>query len=94
VETSTGVERIEAEPPEWAGRFSVPQVYAHGLAAYAAPTKAFLDALGVAGSAAVGRPSAAAALAAHRVVDRAYASAAAGGTPKRLTPAEELARKP
>ena len=79
-------------PPEWAGRLQVPEVYAKGLAAYAAPTKAFLDALGVAGPAAVGHPSAATALAAHRLVDRAYASAAAGGTPEAARAADEMPR--
>jgi predicted dehydrogenase len=94
VQTSAGTERYEGALPEWADRLTVPPVYAHGVAAYAAPTKAFLDALSTSGPAAVGAPSAAEALAAHRLVDRAYASAAAGGAPKTVEPAEETARKP
>ena len=66
--------------PEWAGSFTVPEVYAKALAQYAEPTKAFLDALGRLGQRRrSGHPAAATALAAHRLVDRAYASAAAGG---------------
>jgi UDP-N-acetyl-2-amino-2-deoxyglucuronate dehydrogenase len=94
VQTSSRVELLEGAVPEWASRFTVPRVYAHGLAAYAAPTKEFLDALGASGSAAVGHPSAHEALAAHRLVDRAYASAAAGGTPETLESAEEMSQKP
>jgi predicted dehydrogenase len=93
VQTSAGVETIESAMPEWAARFTVPQLHAHGLAAYAAPTKEFLDALVRCGAAAVGHPSATEALAAHRIVDRAYASAAAGGVPEPLAPADAI-RKP
>jgi predicted dehydrogenase len=46
---------------------------------YAPATKSFLDALAAGGTAATGFPDAATALAAHRVVDAAYRSAAAGG---------------
>jgi predicted dehydrogenase len=87
VQTNAATEVYEGALPEWAGRLTVPQVYSHGVAAYAAPTKAFLDALATSGPAAVGAPSAAEALAAHRLVDRAYASAAAGGAPKPVEPA-------
>jgi predicted dehydrogenase len=94
VQTSAGTETMQGTLPEWAERLTVPQVYAHGVAAYAAPTKTFLDALAASGPAAVGAPSAAEALAAHRLVDRAYASAAAGGAPKSVQPADETVRKP
>jgi len=89
VQTSTGVEVFEGGRPDWAARFQVPGKYANGLAAYATPTKAFLDALTAAGRAAIGHPGAAEALAAHLLVDRAYRSAAAGGTPERLAPADD-----
>jgi predicted dehydrogenase len=89
VETSTGTETITSAMPEWSARFTVPQLYAHGLAAYAAPTKEFLAALVRCGSAAIGHPTATEALAAHRIVDRAYASAAAGGAPEASAVGEE-----
>ena len=53
--------------PEWAGRLQVAEVYAKGLAAYATPTKAFLDALAASGHGAVGHPDAATALASHHL---------------------------
>ena len=49
VQTSAGTEVVELPLPEWAGRLQVPEVYAKGLAAYATPTKAFLDALAASG---------------------------------------------
>ena len=79
VQTSAGTEVIEFPLPEWAGLLQVAEVYAKGLAAYATPTKAFLDAFAASGNGAVGHPDAATALASHHLVDRAYASAAAGG---------------
>lgn len=81
VETSTGHESIAAEPPPWVARFTLPAVLAKSLAQYAEPAKAFLDALAADGSSAHGHPDAETALAAHRLVDLAYRSAAAGGTP-------------
>ncbi len=73
VQTSEGAEVVESPLPEWAERLAVPEVYAKAVAAYATPTKEFLDALTAGGGTAVGHPSAATALAAHRIVARAYA---------------------
>jgi predicted dehydrogenase len=85
VETSAGSRVVASEPPEWTDRLGFPAEYAVPLARYAAPALGFLDALarGVA-PAAAGAPDAATALAAHRLVDLAYRSAAAGGTPLAL----------
>jgi myo-inositol 2-dehydrogenase / D-chiro-inositol 1-dehydrogenase len=88
VQTSAGTEVEELSLPEWAARLDVRPEFVKGLAAYGTPTKAFLDALAESGSAAVGHPNAATALAAHRIVDRTYASAAAGGAPEPLSPAD------
>jgi prepilin-type processing-associated H-X9-DG protein len=90
VQTSAGTECIEHPLPEWSDRLRVAPEYLRGLTAYATPTKAFLDALATSGPDAAGHPDAATALAAHRIVDRAYASAAAGGAPERLRPADEF----
>jgi len=79
VETSAGAELRCSEPPAWVERFELPEVHAKQLAQYAEPTKAFLDALASGGRAATGFPDAGTALAAHRLVDVAYRSAAAGG---------------
>ena len=76
VETAAGDEVVTAEAPSWARRFELPEVLAKPLAQYAEPSKAFLDALAADGPAAVGTPDAATALAAHRLVDLAYRSAA------------------
>jgi len=81
VETSTREELVEATPPEWVDRFTAPEVLAKPLAQYAEPSKAFLDALARDGSDARGYPDVEVALAAHRLVDRAYQSASAGGRP-------------
>jgi predicted dehydrogenase len=89
VQTSAGTETLEFPLPEWADRLQVAEVYAKGLAAYATPTKSFLDALATSGAAAIGHPNAATALAAHRLVDRAYASAAAGGAPEMVARADD-----
>jgi 1,5-anhydro-D-fructose reductase (1,5-anhydro-D-mannitol-forming) len=78
VETSAGTEVRTAAPPEWTDRFELSEVHAKQLAQYAAPAKAFLDAL-CSGGRATAFPDAATALAAHRIVDAAYRSAAAGG---------------
>lgn len=78
VQTDDGVATIEASAPEWADELGVPEVYAHALAPYAHASKAFLDGL-VTGGNATGFPAATEALAAHRVVDAAYRSAAQGG---------------
>jgi hypothetical protein len=81
LQTSDGVETRDAQPPDWASRFTVPEVFAKAIAHYASPSKAFLDALTTSGASAVGHPGAVEALAAHRIVDLAYASARAGGVP-------------
>jgi predicted dehydrogenase len=80
VQTSNGEEVVEAAPPDWASRFTVPEVFAKAIAHYAEPSKVFLDALNSSGAAAVGHPGAHDALAAHRIVDVAYRSAAAGAS--------------
>jgi predicted dehydrogenase len=80
VQTDHDVTAIEASPPPWGTRLQVPEVYAKALAQYAEPSKAFLDAL-AGGREPAGHPPAADALAAHRLVDAAYRSAAEGGSP-------------
>ena len=80
VQTDEGTTAIVGHAPEWAARLAVPEVYAKAIAQYAEPSKAFLDAL-AAGRSPAGHPPAAEALAAHRLVDAAYRSAAAGGAP-------------
>ena len=81
VETNAGEELVESRPPPWVDRLEVPEVLAKPLAQYAEPSKAFLDALSRDGSGARGYPDVEIALTAHRLVDRAYQSAAAGGRP-------------
>lgn len=82
VQTSDGTDRLTAEPPPWAAELAVPEVHQKAVAQYAEPTKRFLDGL-AAGAVRVGHPGAREALAAHRIVDAAYRSAAAGGVPER-----------
>lgn len=82
VQSSDEEYAVEGVLPEWAGELRVPEVLERPVAAYAAPTKAFLDGLVADPSGAKGNPSVVEALAAHRVVDRAYRSAAAGGLPE------------
>jgi myo-inositol 2-dehydrogenase / D-chiro-inositol 1-dehydrogenase len=81
VETRTGEELVESLPPPWIDRFEIAEALAKPLAQYAAPSKAFLDALARDGGRARGHPDVDVAIAAHRLVDRAYQSAAAGGRP-------------
>lgn len=81
VETSSGQESFVGEAPEWAARFTVPDVAAKALAQYAEPAKEFLDALARDGADARGNPDVEVALAAHRVVDAVYRSSNAGGGP-------------
>jgi predicted dehydrogenase len=90
VQTSDGTEVFCGDLPPWADRLTVPEVFAKAVAAYATPTKAFLDALAASGPAAIGRPSAAEALAAHRLVDLAYRSAAAGSASESARPADPV----
>jgi predicted dehydrogenase len=80
VQTSDREETIVGELPAWASRLTVPEVYEKSLAQYAEPSKAFLDGL-VGAPPRMGHPGASEALAAHRIVDAAYRSAANGGTP-------------
>lgn len=82
--TDDGELLVEAEPPAWAARFTLPEVYAKALAQYAEPSKAFLDSLAGEGTSG-GYPGAADALAAHRLVDLVYRSAADGGMPKSVS---------
>jgi myo-inositol 2-dehydrogenase / D-chiro-inositol 1-dehydrogenase len=84
VQTSDSTHEITAPLPEWAGQLTVPEVYAHSIAHYGSAAKAFLDRLSARAAGrdtGPGHPSAAEALAAHRLVDRAYRSAASGGAP-------------
>jgi predicted dehydrogenase len=80
VQTSEGTEELTGTAPAWAAELAVPEVHQKAVAQYAEPTKAFLDGL-AAESPRTGHPGARDALAAHRVVDAAYRSAAAGGAP-------------
>jgi len=88
VQTSDGTHEIVSALPAWAPALTVPDVYAKPVAHYGTAAKAFLDGLdptvGTAtGPAQVGGgfPGATEALAAHRLVDDAYRSAASGGVP-------------
>jgi predicted dehydrogenase len=83
VQTSDGTHEILGEEPEWAGLLTVPEVFAKAISHYGAQVKAFLDTLGAgkADGAGPARPAAGEALAAHRLVDQAYRSAASGGIP-------------
>jgi len=81
VETSAGVEVLEGSAPEWVSALKVPEVFEKAVAHYASQGKYFLDELAANGAAARGFPGAAEALAAHRIVDAAYRSAAAGSVP-------------
>ena len=87
IQTDAGERLVESEPPSWSERFTLPDVYKKALALYAEPSKSFLDGLarrasGTGDTAAAGHPLAADALAAHRLVDLVYRSAADGGRPK------------
>jgi predicted dehydrogenase len=81
VETSAGVEVLEGTAPAWAAELNVPEVFEKAVAHYASQGKHFLDELAARGAEARGFPGAAEALAAHRIVDAAYRSAAAGSAP-------------
>jgi len=78
VETTDAVSQIDAVLPAWLGDLQLAPEIAELLAPYAVAARAFLDALA---TGAPGEPDAATALAAHRLVDTAYRSAAAGGVP-------------
>ncbi len=79
VETSSGSEVLLGEAPAYAARFDLPEILAKSLSAYAEPARLFLSALATEGTDARGHPDVDVALAAHRLVDAAYRSAAAGG---------------
>jgi predicted dehydrogenase len=81
VETRSGEELVESPPPPWIDRFEIAEALAKPLAQYAEPSKVFLDALARDGAGARGHPDVDVAIAAHRLVDRAYQSAADGGRP-------------
>ena len=84
VQTSDGARELTAALPEWAGLLTVPEVFTHSIAHYGTAAKAFLDRLAARAAgrdAGQGHPAATEALAAHRLVDRAYRSAASGGVP-------------
>ena len=78
VETSEGADIVPAEFPEWVDEIPVPKEFRPALGEYAEASRRFLADI-AAGTAGV--PGAADALAAHRLVDAAYASAASGGRP-------------
>ncbi|MCJ7438704.1 MAG: Gfo/Idh/MocA family oxidoreductase [Acidimicrobiia bacterium] len=78
VETTDAISEIEASLPAWVGDLELAPEITGLVAPYAVAAKAFLDALATGAS---GEPEAATALAAHRLVDVAYRSAAAGGAP-------------
>jgi len=81
VETSSGRELVAAVLPEWTQRCVGPDEIVVPLLMYATPAKAFLDGLEEGRG---GTPDAGTALAAHRIVELAYRSAAAGGRPLSL----------
>ena len=81
VQTSEGSEDVPGVLPEWTTELDTPQEFIKAVAAYGAPSKAFLDKLVADPDGALGHPSAADALAAHRWVEAAYASARNNGTP-------------
>jgi predicted dehydrogenase len=85
IETSAGETVVAGSLPAWLEPLELPPEWAAGVAQYAEPARAFLDALARDGSAACGYPDAGLALDAHRLVDRAYQAAATGqsATPPR-----------
>ena len=101
VQTSDGTQEIMGELPEWAGLLTVPEVYAKSIAHYGAagegvPRRRSPPGRAGSGAAAAvpsGYPGAAEALAAHRLVDQAYRSAAAGGAPVATDPASPIDRE-
>jgi predicted dehydrogenase len=83
VETADAEYDVAGVPPEWAARLDLSPELAHPLLQYATPAKAFLDALTAGVRPA---PDGGVALAAHRIVDAAYRSAAKGGVPVEVAP--------
>ncbi len=94
LQTSEGTREITSEMPDWSKLLDVPDGLRAPIAHYGAQAKAFLDALslspevlaGAGDPAGIGHPRAPDALAAHRLVDDAYRSAADGGAPVRSGP--------
>jgi predicted dehydrogenase len=86
VEVAEGATVVSAALPSWASQLGVPDEFVAPVVQYAVPTKAFLDAVAADGASASGWPDAATALRAHRVVEAAYRSAAAGGELARVGP--------
>lgn len=83
VQTSDGVEERPCPPPTWIDGLPLGgDEMGHTLSAYIQADRAFLDALS---SGAAPQPSFSEALAAHRIVDAAYRSAALGGSPVELS---------
>jgi len=88
VVTDDGEQVVDLDPPEWSTWFDLPEIYRKPLAPYAEAAKAFLDGLACpasadeAGRPKPGYPSAADALAAHRIVELVYLSAGDGGVPR------------
>jgi predicted dehydrogenase len=78
IETSHGADAVDCVPAHWVADLPVPDVVRGPLSPYVEATRAFLDAVAK-GEATT--PNAADALAAHRVVDAAYRSAASDGLP-------------
>jgi predicted dehydrogenase len=79
VEQSSGVETVAARTAAgWLDRLQVPAGYRDGIAPYAAADRAFLEAVA---SGERPDPGFEVALAAHRVAEAAYRSAALGGAP-------------
>jgi predicted dehydrogenase len=90
VETRAGEELVESSPPPWIDRFEIAEALAKPLAQYAEPSKAFLDALAADPRRAHGHPDVDVAIAAHRLVDRAYRSAVGGGRPVPCEPSDGM----
>ena len=79
VEQTSGAHQVQARTAEaWIDRLAVPDEYREALAPYAAADLDFLDAVA---SGRAPEPGFEVALAAHRVADAAYRSAALGGVP-------------
>lgn len=89
IQTSDGTTEVIGSVPEWASRLDVPEVYEKSVVQYAEPAKAFLDAIAAGGATGAapggaghgGFPTVREALAAHRIVEAGYRSAADGGRP-------------
>jgi len=82
VVTRDGEDVVAGLPPPWLERFTTPEVVSRALGPYAEQARSFLDALGADGTGR-GAPDVEVALAAHRLVDLGYRSAAEGGRPLR-----------